>query len=281
MSDNTESNTESNIESNEPKSLEWALILGSSSGFGAATSIALAEQAGLNICGVHLRRPTDPDRFDEVKTRVEKAGRQYLPFNMNAANPDRRQDAIEKMAEAMDGSGFRVLMHSLAFGTLKPFVTDQVEDSIQQPNMDMTLDVMAHSLVYWVQDSLRRGLLGRGSRIFTMTSAGSHRIVPSYGAVSAAKAALESHIRQLAVELAPRGITANSILAGVTDTPALRRIPGNEKLMEVALSRNPSGRLTLPTDIANFIALLAKPGPGADWVTGNVINVDGGEDIMG
>jgi enoyl-[acyl-carrier protein] reductase III len=277
MSDNTESKTASN----EPKSLEWALILGSSSGFGAATSIALAEQAGLNICGVHLRRPTDPDMFDEVKTRVEKAGRQYLPFNMNAANPDRRKEAIEKMAEAMDGSGFRVLMHSLAFGTLKPFVTDLVEDSIQQPNMDMTLDVMAHALVYWVQDSLRRGLLGRGSRIFTMTSAGSHRIVPNYGAVSAAKAALESHIRQLAVELAPRGITANSILAGVTDTPALRRIPGNEKLIEVALSRNPSGRLTLPTDIANFIALLAKPGPGADWLTGNVISVDGGEDIMG
>ena len=83
------------------------------------------------------------------------------------------------------------------------------------------------------------------------------------------------------MELAPRGITANSILAGVTDTPALRRIPGNEKLIEVALSRNPSGRLTLPTDIASFIALLAKPGNGADWVTGNVINVDGGEDIMG
>lgn len=277
MSDNTESKTASN----EPKSLEWALILGSSSGFGAATSIALAEQAGLNICGVHLRRPTDPDMFDEVKTRVEKAGRQYLPFNMNAANPDRRKEAIEKMAEAMDGSGFRVLMHSLAFGTLKPFVTELVEDSIQQANMDMTLDVMAHSLVYWVQDSLRRGLLGRGSRIFTMTSAGSHRIVPNYGAVSAAKAALESHIRQLAVELAPLGITANSILAGVTDTPALRRIPGNEALIEGALSRNPSGRLTLPTDIANFIALLAQPGPGADWVTGNVINVDGGEDIIG
>ena len=225
--------------------------------------------------------PNDPDMFDEVKLRVEEAGRQYLPFNMNAANPDRRKDAIDKMAEAMDGSGFRVLMHSLAFGTLKPFVTDLVENSIQQPNMDMTLDVMAHSLVYWVQDSLRRGLLGRGSRIFTMTSAGSHRIVPNYGAVSAAKAALESHIRQLAVELAPREITANSILAGVTDTPALRRIPGNEKLIEVALSRNPSGRLTLPTDIASFIALLAKPGNGADWVTGNVINVDGGEDIMG
>jgi NAD(P)-dependent dehydrogenase (short-subunit alcohol dehydrogenase family) len=181
----------------------------------------------------------------------------------------------------MNGSGFRVLLHSLAFGTLKPFAADNPDDSISQANMDMTLDVMAHSLVYWTQDLLWRGMLGKGSRIFAMTSAGSERVVPNYGAVSAAKAALESHIRQLAYELAPRGITANAIRAGVTDTPALRRIPGNEKLIEGALARNPSGRLTTPVDIARFIALLAKPGPAADWVTGNVLGVDGGEDIVG
>jgi NAD(P)-dependent dehydrogenase (short-subunit alcohol dehydrogenase family) len=105
------------------------------------------------------------------------------------------------------------------------------------------------------------------------------RVVPNYGAVSAAKAALESHIRQLAYELAPRGITANSIMAGVTDTPALRKIPGNERLVEGALARNPSGRLTTPQDVARFIALLAKPGAGADWLTGNVLRVDGGEEV--
>jgi NAD(P)-dependent dehydrogenase (short-subunit alcohol dehydrogenase family) len=281
MSDNTGSAPAPATEPKEPTSLKWALVLGSSSGFGAATSIALAEQAGLNVVGVHLRRPTDQDSFEEVKSRIEAAGLRYIPFNMNAANPDRRREALDKVAAEMDGSGFRVLLHSLAFGTLKPFITPALDDSIQQPNMDMTLDVMAHSLVYWVQDAMQRGLLGRGSRIFAMTSAGSHRIVPNYGAVSAAKAALESHIRQLAAELAPRGITANAIMAGVTDTPALRRIPGNERLIEGALARNPSGRLTVPTDIAGFIALLALPGSGADWVTGNVINVDGGEDIMG
>ncbi|MEO8288230.1 MAG: SDR family oxidoreductase [Chloroflexota bacterium] len=265
----------------EPKSLEWALVLGSSSGFGAATAAALAEQAGLNIVGVHMRRPTDQDAFEETKARIEAAGRKYIPFNMNAANPDRRADALDKMAEAMDGSGFRVILHSLAFGTLKPYITEAVEDGITPANMDMTLDVMAHSLVYWVQDAYRRGLLGKGSRIFAMTSSGSHRIIPTYGAVSAAKAALESHIRQLAAEFATSGITANAICAGVTDTPALRRIPGSDRIVEGALSRNPSKRLTVPNDIANFISLLAKPGSGADWVTGNVIFVDGGEDIMG
>src|SRR4051795_13341240 len=105
-----------------PARLDWALVLGSSSGFGAATAAALAEEAGLNIVGVHLRRPTDQDAFEETKARIEAAGKKYIPFNMNAANPDRRHDAIEKMVAALDGSGFRVLMHSLAFGTLKPFI---------------------------------------------------------------------------------------------------------------------------------------------------------------
>ncbi len=265
----------------EPTKLSWALVLGSSSGFGAATAAALAEEAGLNICGVHLRRPTDQDAFDETKSRIEAAGCQYLPFNMNAANPDRRRDALDKMADAMQGAGFRVLLHSLAFGSLLPFIADKPEEAISQAQMEMTLDVMANSLVYWTQDLMRRNMLGRGSRIFAMTSAGSERVIPNYGAVSAAKAALESHIRQLAFELAPRSVTANAVRAGVTDTPALRRIPGNERLIDGALARNPSGRLTTPNDIAHFLALLAKPGTAADWLTGNVLGVDGGEDIVG
>jgi enoyl-[acyl-carrier protein] reductase III len=263
----------------EPSELSWGLVLGSSSGFGAATAAALAEEAGLNVVGVHLRRPTDQDAYEATKARIEAAGRVYLPFNMNAANPDRRKEALDKVAAEMNGAGFRVVMHSLAFGTLKPFIAEKPEDGISQANIDMTLDVMAHSLVYWVQDCVWRGLLGRGTRIFAMTSAGSQRVVPNYGAVSAAKAALESHIRQLAFELAHRGITANAIRAGVTDTPALRKIPDNELLVEGALRRNPSGRLTTPEDIARFIALLARPGSGADWLTGNVLGVDGGEEV--
>ena len=104
-------------------------------------------------------------------------------------------------------------------------------------------------------------------------------MLPSYGAVSAAKAILESHIRQLAMELAPYKITANAIRAGVTDTPALRKIPGNDKMIQVALSKNPMGRLTTPEDVAACIAVLAEP--DTYWMTGNVLGVDGGEDITG
>jgi NAD(P)-dependent dehydrogenase (short-subunit alcohol dehydrogenase family) len=95
--------------------------------------------------------------------------------------------------------------------------------------------------------------------------------------VSAAKAALEAHIRQLAVELAPLGITANAIMAGVTQTPALAKIPGAHEIARKALERNPHGRLTLPEDIARCVVALTSPGTA--WLTGNVLRVDGGETI--
>ena len=82
---------------------------------------------------------------------------------------------------------------------------------------------------------------------------GVHREYTLDGAVSAAKSALESHTRQLALELAPLGITANAIMAGVTDTPALRKIPGSTEMIDLAKRKNPSGRLTLPKDVADAI----------------------------
>jgi NAD(P)-dependent dehydrogenase (short-subunit alcohol dehydrogenase family) len=108
-----------------------------------------------------------------------------------------------------------------------------------------------------------------------MTSSGSVRVTPYYGAVSAAKAALESHIRQLALELAPYGITANSLRAGVTFTPALRKIPGHETMIDLALSQIPFKRLTQPSDIAKFISAQAMT--DEQWATGNIFNLDGGE----
>jgi len=143
----------------------------------------------------------------------------------------------------------------------------------------MTLDVMAHSLVYWTQDLLRAGLLVRGSRIYAMTSAGDRIVWKSYGAVSAAKSALESHIRQLAFELAPQGITALAIKAGVTDTPALRKIPGNDAIVASAQARNPAGRLTTPEDVARCLVALCHP--ATYWMTGNTLRVDSGEGILG
>ena len=157
-------------------------------------------------------------------------------------------------------------------------MADDAKDSLTKVQMEMTLDVMAHSLVYWTQDLVWRGMFADDARVYAMTSAGSHRVFPTYGAVSAAKAALESHIRQLALELAPRNIKFNAIQAGITDTPALRQIPDHEMAMEVAVSRHPFRRMTVPEDVASALAVLAQPGTA--WMTGQVIRVDGGEDSV-
>jgi len=260
---------------------EWAVVLGASSGFGAATALELAS-LGLNIFGVHLDRKSTLPQVERIVHDIRACGREAVFFNANAADAEKRQHIVESMQQRGKEMGHpvfvRVLMHSLAFGTLKPFISNDQGDTVTKSQIDMTLDVMANSLVYWTQDLVGHQLLGKGSRIFSMTSAGGARVWRTYGAVSAAKSALESHTRQLALELAPRGITVNAIMAGVTDTPALRKIPGSDDMLELAKRKNPSGRLTTPSDVAEAIGLLSDL--KAQWVTGNVICVDGGEFIV-
>jgi len=259
----------------------WAVILGASSGFGAATALALAD-AGMDIFGVHLDRASTLPNAKKVCADIVALGRRAEFFNMNAADPDKRRSAVDKMEETLETAGepgnVKLLLHSLAFGTLKPLVGINRMESVTADQMNMTLNVMANSLVYWTQELVWRDVMTEGARIYAMTSSGADRVMPSYGAVSAAKAALESHIRQLTLELRLLGICANAIRAGVTDTPALRKIPGHEQTINRALQSNPGGRLTVPEDVAKVIVRLSMP--GTEWLTGNVIGVDGGEEIV-
>ena len=260
----------------------WALILGASSGFGAATSVALA-RAGMNIFGVHLDRKATLPNAERVVADIKALGGEAHFYNINAADEEKRAEVAAEMErilrERNELGRLRVMLHSLAFGTLKLFLAGPMKEAVTKAQMDMTLDVMAHSLIYWTQEVVARGLMERGGRIYAMTSSGGARVLPYYGPVSAAKAALESNIRQLAAELAPRGITANSIRAGVTATPAAQKIPNYEEFSQKAAQRNPHRRLTTTDDVARAIVVLAHP--DTHWITGNVIGVDGGEEIVG
>ncbi len=258
----------------------YALILGASSGFGKAISMALAKD-GVNILGVHLDRSTTMPDVEKLISDIKATGSEAHFFNANAADEKNRGEIIEKIEKILsenDGSTVRILVHSLAFGTLKPFISDNPADEINQKQMEMTLNVMASSLIYWTQDIINNKMMVRGGKIYAMTSSGGQRQIEFYGAVSAAKACLESYIRQLAMELGSKGISANSIRAGVTATPALSKIPKSQNIIDNAIQRNPEHRLTTPEEVALFIVDNYKQ--DSHWMTGNVINLDGGESVV-
>ncbi len=140
-----------------------------------------------------------------------------------------------------------------------------------------TIHAMGTNIVEWVGDLFSRKLFAPDARVLSLTSEGNAVAWRGYAAVSAAKAALESITRAMAVEYAPYGIRTNVIQAGVTDTAAMRAIPGSHHIKARARLRNPMGRLTTPEDVADFISLLCMD--EASWVNGALLCVDGGERI--
>lgn len=258
----------------------YALILGVSSGFGKATALELAKQ-GYNIYGAHLDMGSAKQKAEELAEEIRSLGVKAKFFNVNAADDTKRKEIIEIINDDFskeENPRLRVLLHSLAFGAIKPFFDASPENMVSKKQIEMTMDVMANSLIYWTQDLFNNKLLAENSRIFALTSIGAQRAMVNYGAVSAAKAAIESYIRQMAIELAPYKITANAILAGLTDTPAAQKIPGFPKMLRHAKDHNPFNRNTVPEDVAQAISMLADE--KFYWINGQTLGVDGGESIL-
>jgi len=153
------------------------------------------------------------------------------------------------------------------------------EELLRDEDFALTLHSMGSSLITWVQAIFQRKLFTDDARVLGLTSEGNEIAWRGYAAVSAAKVVLEAVARSIAAEYAPYGIRANIIQAGVTDTPALRLIPGSQHLKAAAKLRNPFKRITTPEDVANFIYLMCLD--EAAWANGNVIRVDGGEHVCG
>jgi len=253
----------------------WALILGGSSGLGLATARKLAAH-GCNICIVHRNLKTQMAEIEAEFKKIESEGVAFISFNVDAGNEEKRTTIITELKKNMGNGRIRTLIHSIAKGNLKPMVGKDTS-SLSHEDLRLTIDSMAISLYDWTKALFEHRLYAEDARIISFTSEGNKRVWKNYAAVSAAKVALESITRNIALEFAPHGIRANCIQAGVTDTTSMRMIPGSDLLKEQSLVRNPFKRLTRPEDVANVVYLLCKD--EAAWINGSIIPVDGGEHV--
>jgi NAD(P)-dependent dehydrogenase (short-subunit alcohol dehydrogenase family) len=301
----------------------WAVILGGSSGFGLASARKLAHE-GLNVCVVHRDRRGAMDRINREFDEIRASGTRFFSLNLDALSPEGIATTLETLQQHLGADGrVRLLLHSIAFGNLKPVVAaparaanrtpidalvevlgvpraqaEQVLDRLaetgdavwqslkpveygegvlEEEDMARTIHAMGTSLLTWVQRVHAAGLFAPDARVIGLTSEGNEIAWRGYAAVAAAKSALESVSRAIAVEFGAHGIRSNIIQAGITDTPALRIIPGSARMKAGAARRNPLGRLTTPEDVANVVYLLALD--EARWVNGALIRVDGGEHV--
>ena len=254
-------------------SKQWAIILGCSTGHGAATALALAKE-GYGIIGFHLDRGPIKKEAKLLKKKIEQINGGHAHFwNENAADKKIMSKHIKEIVEITNKQQVKLLMHSIAFGSTTNFFEPT---PVRQRQMDMTQHVMAHCLIYWTQILLEHNLLSKGSRVLGLTSEGSYKAMEGYGPVGVAKASLEAVVRQIGWELGSQGITANTIQAGITPTRALTKISDNwEEWVEKTVERNPMGRTTTPEDVAGLVSLLLSD--KADFVNCSTIFCDGGE----
>ncbi|MFD1316228.1 enoyl-ACP reductase FabI [Namhaeicola litoreus] len=254
----------------------WAIILGGSRGLGLASALKLAEH-GMNICIIHRDRRTDIEKINKYFEQIKNENVQFISFNLDGLKSENILLILESLKEKMGENGkVKTFIHSVAKGHLKAMVHDH-QSTLTNEDFLITLNAMAISLYDWTKAIFTGSLFSSDARILAFTSEGNSKAWPNYGAVSAAKAALEAISRNIALEFAPFGLRSNCIQAGVTDTASFKMIPNSDSIKEFTRQRNPFKRLTTPIDVANVVYLLCKE--EAAWINGTVIPVNGGEHI--
>lgn len=227
-----------------------ALVTGGSGDIGRAVCQRLAHD-GYDVVLTTFRAV---EAAEEVAEKVRAEGHSARVVRSHLGRPGAAEDL------AAECGPVDVVVSNAASGVLRP-VTE-----LDERAFDWSMGVNARPLLTLVTKLKPRAAVA-------MSSPGSARVLPAYAVVGASKAALESLVRYLAVELAPQ-TRVNAISAGVVDTRALTHFPDREGLLAHAAARTPAGRLVTPEDVANAVAWLVSP--EAAMVTGHTLVLDGG-----
>ena len=236
------------------------LVTGGTRGIGKAIALRLASEGATRIALGYLRN----DKAAEAAAdEIRAAGAEPILVRGNVASE-------KVVAEFASRGPYAAIVHNAATGVIKPAL--ETEDK----HWDWTLNANARALL-----SLARACapdMQSGSSIVAVSSLGAQRVLENYVLVGTSKAALESVVRYLAVELSPRGIRVNAVSAGVVETEALDHFPNREQMLSAGKTRTPAGRLVEPEDVAGAVAFLCSR--DADMLRGHTLIMDGGYSLL-
>jgi enoyl-[acyl-carrier protein] reductase III len=236
--------------------MKCVFVSGGSRGIGKAIAVRFARDGAERVAIGYLRN----DRAaEETADELRAAGAEPVLVRGNISSE-------RVLGEVAALGALNALVHNAATGVIRPALETEAK------HWEWTLTANARALLDLARAAAPQ--MPSGSSIIGVSSLGSTRVLANYTLVGTSKAALESLVRYLAVELAPRGIRVNAVSAGVVETDALKHFPNREQMIEEGQTRTPAGRLVTPEDVANAVAFLCSP--EAEMVRGHTLIVDGG-----
>jgi NAD(P)-dependent dehydrogenase (short-subunit alcohol dehydrogenase family) len=237
------------------------LVSGGSKGIGRAIALRFATHGNAVFVNYH----GDDSAAEATAQDIRAQGAEPHLVKGDVGTPAGARAVIDQVADRIDR------LDQLVHCAVDPYVSSALEADLER--FTQAAHVNGLALLYLVEPAL--ALMAEGSTIFFISSRGSHTVVPNYVGIGLAKALAESLIRYLAVELAPRGIRANTVSASALPTDALRAVmPDLEDRLPAMAAANPSGRNVDFDDVTALIEFLASP--AAAMIQGRTIMVDGG-----
>jgi glucose 1-dehydrogenase len=240
-----------------------ALVTGSDQGIGQAIAIRLAEEGADVVVNYRKNR----DGAEETRGRIEQMGRRAVSIQADVGQASEAQRLVK---EAVTGLGFiDILVNNAGIEKNAAFIDVTEED------YRAVIEVNLSGPFFAAQEFTRHRRDAKGGgKIINISSVHEELSFPHFTAYCMAKGGLKMMMRNLAIELAPLGITVNNVAPGAIETPINKKLLSDPKLLEPLLANIPLHRVGQPSDVAGVTAFLASS--DADYVTGATIVVDGG-----